>query len=265
MNWATCCLHPADDGVGRVADRRDRDAGAEVDQRVAVGVEQHPAAGRGDEDGQRGRDASGDGARCGAPSGRARRVRDLGDKVTALRQLRAASGERGHDRTITSAACLIRMADRQRRDGRRARGRNVRRRVRARRAGRRRRAPGCGPCSPPRRRWPGRSSGPGWRRAGAGAAVTAAAARTSATSTSPSSAGPSALTGNPVPGLARALTRLVADPAAQGGRAHRARPARTSWTRRRCCSPATRSTRRRRPDRRRGRAPRGWPTRTAGR
>ena len=27
---------------------------------------------------------------------------DLGDKVTALRQLRAANGERGHDRTITS-------------------------------------------------------------------------------------------------------------------------------------------------------------------
>ena len=49
---------------------------------------------------------------------------------------------------------------------------------------------------------------------GAGAAVTAAAARPG-TSTSPSSSRSSALTGNPVPGLARALTRLVADPAAK--------------------------------------------------
>ena len=95
-------LHAADDGVGRVADRRDGDAGAEVDQRVAVGVEHHAAAGGGDEDGQRGRDAARDGAVAALHQGARGGSGDLGDKVTALRQLRAANGERGHDRTITS-------------------------------------------------------------------------------------------------------------------------------------------------------------------
>jgi len=50
--------------------------------------------------------------------------------------------------------------------------------------------------------------------AGAGASVTAAAARTGDIDIAELSQS-SALTGNPVPGLARALTRLVADPAAK--------------------------------------------------
>ena len=80
------------DGGRRVADRGDRDAGAEVDQGVAVRVEQHPAAGGGDEDRQRGRDAPGDGT-VAALGQRARGgARDLGDKVTTLWQLWAASG-----------------------------------------------------------------------------------------------------------------------------------------------------------------------------
>ena len=45
--------------------------------------------------------------------------------------------------------------------------------------------------------------------------MTAAAAQAARPSTSPNSAESSALTGNPVPGLARALARLVPDPAAK--------------------------------------------------
>ena len=90
--------------------RRDGDAAAEVDQRVTVGVEQHAAPGRGDEDRQRGASAS------RTVELRLIRAREAGPGIsvtegTALRQLRAADGERGHDRTITSAACLTRTAD----------------------------------------------------------------------------------------------------------------------------------------------------------
>ena len=60
------------------------------------------AAGRGDEDRQRGRNAAGDGGVAALHQGTGNGSGDLGDKVTALRQLRAANGERGHDRTITS-------------------------------------------------------------------------------------------------------------------------------------------------------------------
>src|SRR5258708_27630317 len=42
---------PADDNLGTVADGGDRDARAEVDQRVAVGVDKYPAARRGHADG----------------------------------------------------------------------------------------------------------------------------------------------------------------------------------------------------------------------
>ena len=84
-------LHPGDHGVGRVADVDHRDARAEVDQRVAVDVDEHAAARPLDEDGQRRADAArdrcvrragdqlvergrGSRSRGGAPGGRARRV-----------------------------------------------------------------------------------------------------------------------------------------------------------------------------------------------
>ncbi len=53
---------PGDDELGAVADGGDRDAGAEVDQRVAVGVDEHPAARGGREHGQHMTQAPGDAA-----------------------------------------------------------------------------------------------------------------------------------------------------------------------------------------------------------
>src|SRR3954453_2912987 len=78
--------------------------------------------------------------------------------------------------------------------------------------------------------------------AGSGAAVTAAA---QAKNFDPNELGGfAALTGNPGPGLAGALARLGAPAAAGGGPrggpapSPAAPPARTSWTRPRCCSPS---------------------------
>ena len=73
MNRADLLAHAGDHGVGGVADAHDGDAGAKVDQRVAVDVDDHAAAGPVDEDGQRGADAAGDGgAAAGEQLGRAR-------------------------------------------------------------------------------------------------------------------------------------------------------------------------------------------------
>ena len=51
VNWATCAGTAATTAGCGVADRGDRDAGAEVDQRVAVGVDHDAAAGGGGVDG----------------------------------------------------------------------------------------------------------------------------------------------------------------------------------------------------------------------
>jgi hypothetical protein len=75
-----------------VADAGDRDPRRQVDQRVAVDVDDHAAAGRGDEDRQRGADAG----RHVLPAAGQRRQRDrpgdVGDEVPPLREARPAGG-----------------------------------------------------------------------------------------------------------------------------------------------------------------------------
>ena len=79
MNRATCSWTRRHHRVGGVADAGHRDAGAEVDQRVAVDVDQHAAAGPLDEHRQRGADAAGH------------------HRVAALHQRgRARAGDGGH-------------------------------------------------------------------------------------------------------------------------------------------------------------------------
>ena len=105
MNAAHLLDAPASTTCGRgVADAGHGDAGGEVDQGVAVGVDEHAAAGRLDEDRQRGADAVGDvpvpalellpGARAG----------DLGDESAFLGEGRAAgaAGCLGHPVSVVS-------------------------------------------------------------------------------------------------------------------------------------------------------------------
>ena len=88
-------LGDGDDDLGcGVAHAGDRDAGAEVDQRVAVDVEQDPAAGTLDEDSERGADARRDGRRAAGRQLPRARARDLGDQPPSLRQTRTAGGGR---------------------------------------------------------------------------------------------------------------------------------------------------------------------------
>ena len=75
MNAATCCCTASTTRGAALPTDDDRDAGAEVDQLVAVDVDDDAAAGLGDVDGQRAADARRDRARtCGraAPASAAR-------------------------------------------------------------------------------------------------------------------------------------------------------------------------------------------------
>src|SRR5258707_10432802 len=83
---------PADDKLGTVADGGDRDARAEVDQRVAVGVDEYPAARRGHEDGQHMAQAPGDAALAALEQLAGDGARDLSYQMALLDQGRAAEG-----------------------------------------------------------------------------------------------------------------------------------------------------------------------------
>ena len=91
--WVNCAdlrLHRLDDLRVRVAERRDGDARAEVDERVAVGVDDDAAAG-GDGVDRRGvADARGDGSGLAGEQLLRARTGDAGDQATLLRQGRAA-------------------------------------------------------------------------------------------------------------------------------------------------------------------------------
>ena len=83
-------LHAADDRGRGVADRDHRDAGAEVDQRVAVDVDEHAAAGGVDEDRQRRADPVGDVRLLAVEPLERAGAGDLGDEAALLGQGRAA-------------------------------------------------------------------------------------------------------------------------------------------------------------------------------
>jgi hypothetical protein len=87
--------HPLHDPGGGVADRGHGDARAEVDERVAVDVLEDAAAGRGDEDRERGADAVGDVLLLALQSGQALGSGDLGDEAALLGQAGAAGGGGG--------------------------------------------------------------------------------------------------------------------------------------------------------------------------
>ena len=85
-------LHGRDDAGVRVADGRDGDAGAEVDERVAVGIDDHASPGRDGRDGNRVADAGGD--RGGLAGEKLLRTgaRQLGDEAALLRERGPAEG-----------------------------------------------------------------------------------------------------------------------------------------------------------------------------
>jgi hypothetical protein len=85
-------------GVGRVADRGHRDPGAEVDQRVAVDVDEDTAAGRDDEHRQHRADAVGDVGLLAVQAGQRLGTGDLGHEAAFLGKGRAA----GHGATSCS-------------------------------------------------------------------------------------------------------------------------------------------------------------------
>ena len=86
--------HPADDLVGAVADRGDGDAGAEVDERVAVDVDDDAAARRGHEDRQDVAQAAGNAPLTALEQLTGHRAGDLGDEIAVLGQGRAAVRDR---------------------------------------------------------------------------------------------------------------------------------------------------------------------------
>src|SRR5262249_60923754 len=81
-----------------IADRDHGHAGAEVDERVAVRVHQHAAAGGGDEHGQDVADAAGDRALAPREQLAGRGPGNLGDEAALLRERGAAGDWRGHER-----------------------------------------------------------------------------------------------------------------------------------------------------------------------
>ena len=85
VNRAACSATAATTAGAALPTEVDRDARAEVDQRVAVHVDEHAAAGPLDEDRQRGAHAGRDGR--GAPGHQLLRLRagDRGDEPAALR------------------------------------------------------------------------------------------------------------------------------------------------------------------------------------
>jgi len=72
---------------GCIADTDHRDAGAEVDERVVVDVNEHPTACAGDVDGQRGTHAAGHGGRATLVELSGPRAGQAGDQPSLLRQV----------------------------------------------------------------------------------------------------------------------------------------------------------------------------------
>ena len=87
---ATCSCTRATTDVRRVADAGDRDAGAEVDQRVAVDVDEHAAARSIDEDRQGRADAPGHDRGPAGHQGLGLGTGNGGDEVAALGDQRTA-------------------------------------------------------------------------------------------------------------------------------------------------------------------------------
>ena len=79
-------LHRLDDARGGVADVDDGDSGAEVDQRVAVDVDDHAPAGTLDEDREGSAHATGDDGGASGHQFPRTGARDLGDQLSFLRE-----------------------------------------------------------------------------------------------------------------------------------------------------------------------------------
>ena len=90
MNLADLLADPLGYPGRAVADRDHGDAGAEVDERVTVGVHQHATAGGGDEHGQDVADAAGDRALAPREQLAGGGPGDLGDEAALLGQPGAA-------------------------------------------------------------------------------------------------------------------------------------------------------------------------------
>ncbi|OIQ76481.1 hypothetical protein GALL_418380 [mine drainage metagenome] len=97
-----------DDGWGGVADRGDRDPGAEVDERVAVDVLDHAAAGALDVDRQARGDAGGDGRRTTCGQGDRPRSGYRRHDLPALRQVCGDQG--GQHGFLRHGATVVRNA-----------------------------------------------------------------------------------------------------------------------------------------------------------
>ncbi len=83
-------LHGLDDPRRCVADAGHGDAGTEVDQRVAVDVDEHAAAGSGSEDGDGGSDAGRDSLRLALHASARLGAGNGGDETALLREARSA-------------------------------------------------------------------------------------------------------------------------------------------------------------------------------
>ena len=99
MNRSACSRIPADDAGRAVAHRRHGDPRAEVDQRVAVHVDEHAAAGGADEHREDMADPAGHGGLAAGQQLARARSGDLGDEAAHLGQARAALQRRLHGHT----------------------------------------------------------------------------------------------------------------------------------------------------------------------
>ena len=93
---ADLLAHFGDDALGGVPDAHDGDSRAEVDERIAVDVDQHPAAGPLDEHRQRGAHTARDGGIAARHQLRRARAWDGGDNSSFLGQLGACRNRVAH-------------------------------------------------------------------------------------------------------------------------------------------------------------------------
>ena len=103
MKCSTASLHGADDGGVGGADAGHGDAGAEVDEGVAVDVVDDAAVGVGDEDRDAGRDAGGDDGLAALGQGDGLGAREIGlDAALLLKTVGDVMGGGGHGKAFLS-------------------------------------------------------------------------------------------------------------------------------------------------------------------